>query len=245
MAQIQVIDDDIELDSPTLVEGFPGVGLVGKIAADHMVETLDLTHYANVHCEGIQRVAVYDEDQSDLVSPVRLYAADDGSLLVLQSDVPFSAEAAPEFADCFSPWLENNALPLFIAGRPTEERSDPPALFGVGSAKGVEAVEEADLDTPPERGVVSGPSGALLSHAVEHDLPAVGLVVEADPKFPDPIAAKVVLQDGVEKITGVDVAVDQLDEQAEQIQGAKERLAKRMQQAEGTSSEARPIRMFQ
>lgn len=32
MARISVIDDEISLDEPTLVEGFPGVGLVGKIA---------------------------------------------------------------------------------------------------------------------------------------------------------------------------------------------------------------------
>lgn len=244
MAQIQVVDD-VELDSPTLVEGFPGIGLVGKIAADHMVQALDLTHYANVHCEGIKRVAIYDEGETELVTPVRLYASDDGSLLVLQSDVPISSEAAIEFADCFSLWLEDNALPVFVAGLPTEERSGSSKLFGVGTGRGVEVVEDAGLDAPPERGVVSGPSGALLAHAVENDLPAVGLVAEADPQFPDPIAAKAVLQDGVEKITGVDVAVDELDDQAEQIEGAKERLAKRMQQAEGSSSEARPLRMFQ
>lgn len=245
MARISVIADDIELDSPVLVEGFPGVGLVGKIAADHMVETLDLVHYANVHCEGVQRVAIYDEGTPELVTPVRLYASEDGSLLVLQSDVPISPDAATEFAHCFSPWLENNALPVFIAGLPTDSREDPPSLFAVGAGRGIDVVEGAGLDAPPERGVVSGPSGALLAHAIENDLPAVGLVVEADPQFPDPVAAKVALQEGVEKITGVDVAVDVLDEQAEKIAGAKERLAKRMQEAETSSSEARPLRMFQ
>lgn len=245
MAHIHVVDDDIELNTPTLVEGFPGAGLVGKIAADHMVEVLDLTHYANVHCEGIQKVAVYDEGTAKLASPVRLYASEDGELLVLQSDVPIKPEAATEFAHCFAPWLENNALPLFIAGIPSKQRSTPPKLFGVGSGDGVQVVDDAGLDTPGERGVVSGPTGALLSHAIENDLAAVGLIVEADPRFPDPIAAKTVLQEGVEKITGIDVSVDVLESHAEQIQQAKERLAKQMQDADQSSSEAKPLRMFQ
>lgn len=245
MARLQVLADDVELDSPTLIEGFPGVGLVGKIAADHLVETLELTHYANVHCEGVRRVSIYDEGSTELVTPVRLYAAADGQLLVLQSDVPIDPEAATEFAECFSPWLEDNALPLFIAGLPTESRSGEPSLFGVGVNDGVDVVQEAGLDTPKERGVVSGPSGALLAHAVENDLDAVGLVVEADPQFPDPVGAKVVLQSGVERITGVDVAVDVLDSQAEEIQEAKEQLAKQMRQADQSSSEANPLRMFQ
>lgn len=245
MARLQVLADDVELDSPTLVEGFPGVGLVGKIAADHLVETLELTHYANVHCEGVRRVSIYDEGRSELVAPVRLYASDDGRLLVLQSDVPIDPEAATEFAECFSPWLDDNALPLFIAGLPTEGRSGEASLFGVGVGDGVDEVQESGLDTPEERGVVSGPSGALLAHAVEHDLDAVGLVAEADPRFPDPVAAKVVLQAGIERITGVDVAVDVLDSQAEEIQKAKAQLARRMREADQSSSEANPLRMFQ
>lgn len=245
MARLQVLADDVELDSPTLVEGFPGVGLVGKIAADHLVETLELTHYANVHCDGVRRVTIYDGGSPELVAPIRLYASDDGRLLVLQSDVPIDPDAATEFAQCFSPWLDDHALPLFIAGLPTEDRAEEPGLFGVGVGEGVDVVRKAGLDTPGERGVVSGPSGALLAHAVEHGLDAVGLVAEADPRFPDPVAAKVVLQAGIEQITGVDVAVDVLDSQAEEIQEAKEQLAMRMRKADQSSSEANPLRMFQ
>ena len=245
MAHIQVVADGIDLDSPTLIEGLPGVGLVGKIAADHLVEELSLTHYANVHCDGVEKVAIYDEGTAELSSPVRLYADEAGELLVLQSDVPVDAASATEFAECFSPWLEQNALPVFVAGIPTQERSDPPAMFGVGVADGVRVVEEAGFETPPERGVVSGPSGAFLAHAIENDHSAVGLIVESDPRFPDPAAAKVVLEEGIEAVTDVDVSPDVLDSRAEGIQQAKEQLAKRMQEAEESSSEAKPLRMFQ
>lgn len=245
MAHIQIVDDGITLSEPTLIEGLPGAGLVGKIVVDHMVKAMDLTHYADVHCEGTQQVTVYDQGTPELTSPLRLYADDAGDTLVLQSDIPVEPDAAEEFARCFSPWLEDNALPVFIAGLPQKDRSSPPELFGVGSAEGVAAIEHAGLAHPPERGIISGPSGALLGHAVENGLDAVGLVVETDPRFPDPLGAKVLLEQGIEPIISEDVSVGRLESQADKIQETKQRLAKQMQDGGEASTEAMPIRMFQ
>lgn len=245
MAHIAVVDETVDVDASTLIEGFPGTGLVGKIVADYLIEALDLTHYANVHCEGLPKLASYGTDGPDLASPVRLYSDDDGELLVLQSDVPIDPEAATEFAECFAPWLDEEVLPVFIAGIPTKRDVSSPALYGVGTGDGGDVVEELGLSSPSEQGVISGPTGAFLSHALENDRTALGLLVEADPQFPDPTAAIRVLEGGIEPWTGRDVSVEALEAQASQIQQAKTRLAKEMREAEATSSEAKPLRMFQ
>lgn len=246
MARIAVLKEDVSLREPTLVEGLPGVGLVGKIAADYLVETLDMVHYANVHCEGIPRVAVYDEKGSALSTPVRLYATEDGRTLVLQSDVPVNPQSATEFADCVADWLEaENVLPLLLSGIPTEDYGEEPEVIGVtvGDAEGVLA--RANVDSPTERGLVSGPTGALLAHAIEHDAPAVGLLVESAPRFPDPTAAATLLKRGITPIADVEVDVAPLRDSAKEIQSQKERLAKQMQEAGDESSKAQPLRMFQ
>ena len=59
MARVQVHADDVELDSPVLVEGLPGTGLVGKITADNLVEQFDMSLYGSLYCEGLPDVAVY------------------------------------------------------------------------------------------------------------------------------------------------------------------------------------------
>lgn len=122
MAHIRVVDDEVDLRNPTLVEGFAGAGLVGKIVADHMIDATALGHYANGHCDGFDQVAVYDRGTPGLASPVRLYADPSDEVVVLQSDIPVETDAAEEFAECFAPWLANNAMPVFIAGLPTTER---------------------------------------------------------------------------------------------------------------------------
>ena len=106
-----------------LVEGLPGAGLVGKIAADHLVAELDTTYYAALYCDGLSPVATYRGEDSTLRPPVRLYAAESEGLLVLQSDVPVSPSSAPEFATCLTDWLtEEGILPIYLSGLGRQKR---------------------------------------------------------------------------------------------------------------------------
>lgn len=245
MAHVDVLET-VELDAPTMVEGLPGVGLVGKIAADHIVEQFEMTHYANVHCSGIPKVAVYQEDEATLHPPVRLYADPDRGLLVLQSDVPVTPDAAQEFAECVADWFEDDAVfPVYLSGIGREKSDAPPAMYGVGVGDGIDRLAAADIDLPSESGLVSGPTGALLNDAVEHSRPAAALVVESDPRFPDPEAARVLIQKGIEPLTGVDIDTDDLVDRAAEIREAKDRLAQRMQEAGEESTQARPLGMYQ
>lgn len=245
MAHVDV-RKSVELDAPTMVEGLPGVGLVGKIAADHLVDTLEMDHYANVHCTGFPQVAVYREGERDLLPPVRLYADAERDLLVLQSDVPVSPSAAREFADCLGGWLaDNGVFPIYLSGIGREKSEAAPAMYGIGVGEGGERLDAAGIAQPSEAGLVSGPTGALLNHAVQHGRSTAGLVVESDPRFPDPEAARVVIKDGIEPLTGIAVETDDLVDRAEEIRSAKERLAKRMQEASDESTQARPLGMYQ
>jgi len=246
MARISVLDDDVSLDEPTLVEGFPGVGLVGKIATDHLIETHEMVHYANVHCEGLPRVAVYRESDPSLTAPVRLYADPERDLVALRSDVPVNPGAATEVAGCLDDWfVETAVFPIFLSGLGREKDETPPDLYGVATGDGADALSLAEISEPPESGLVSGPTGAMLAGSLERDRDTVGLVVESDPQFPDPEAARVLIRDGIDPIAGIETSTDGLVEQAEEIRNAKQAFAKRMQEATEESSQAEPLKMFQ
>lgn len=247
MAGIDVLRADVSLDEPTLIEGLPGVGLVGKLATDHLVETFEMVHYANVHCEGLPPVTRYVTDDRELTTPVRLYADPERDLLALQSDVPVSPGAALEFAECLGGWsvdAEVTALYLSGIGRERGEGATP-ALYGVGTGDGSEHLADVGIDSPTESGLISGPTGALLSHALRTDATAIGLVVEATPQFPDPEAAAHLLESGIGPLLGAEIPVAELVDHAEEIRAAKHRLAERMGEADETSSQARPLGMYQ
>ena len=247
MARVNVREESIELDSPTLVEGLPGVGLVGKIATDHLIEQFGMTYYASVDCEGLPQVAIYREDARGVEAPVRLYADEERDLLALRSDVPVSPSAASNFADCLTEWLhDHDVTPLYLSGLPTEKQPGKvPSLYGVATRKAARLLDDHDVALPPDNGVVTGPTGALLNRADETGLDAVGLVVESDKQFPDPEAARVLIQQGIAPLTGVEVDIADLVDSAEQIRDQKETLAKQMQNADtDEASQAQPLRGF-
>lgn len=247
MAQVKIHDDTIAVDSPMLVEGLPGVGLVGKIATDLLIEQFDMTYFASIHCDGLPQIGIYHDDDTALKPPVRLYADVDRDLLALQSEVPISGAGAPEFASCVTAWLERESVtPIYLSGRPSQKDGDVPELFGVASGDGGELLRPTAISRPDETGAVSGPTGALLNRAVEVGLDGVGLVVESDPRFPDPEAAQVLVREGIEPITGIEVDTDRLVEQAETIREQRQQLAERIQEAQtDENTQARPIGMYQ
>ena len=244
MAHVEV-HSEATLHDPMLVEGLPGAGLVGKIAADHLVETFEMEFYGTVLCDGIPRVATYEADDRTIRPPVRLYADAARDLLVLQSDVPVSPQAAPQFSSCLVGWFaDNDVTPLCLSGLP-EEKDDLPQLYGVATAGAGGLLADHDVDAPPEDGMVSGPTGALLAETSQQGVDGIGFIVQANSQFPDPEAARVLLVDGIAPLAGIDVETDRLVDQAEKIAEAREKLARRMQQAEEESTQAQPLGMYQ
>ncbi len=244
MAHID-IKADLEFDEPTLVEGLPGVGLVGKIATDHLVQALEMEYYGAVHCDGLPQVAVYEQGERTLRPPVRIYADEDRDLLALQSDIPVSPGSAPHFADCLVGFFDDvNALPLCLSGLP-QQKEGAPKLYGVGTGVGADRLAELDIAAPAESGLISGPTGAVLAEAGEQNVDTVGLIVQANAKFPDPEAARTLLLEGIEPLADIKIDTDRLVEQAEEIAKAREQLAKRMQQADEGSTQAQPLGMYQ
>lgn len=246
MARIDVIAKGIDLDEPTLIEGFPGVGLVGKIVADHLVDEFEMRHYADVYCKELPPVATYGADDATLRTAVRLYADEEHDLVVLQSDVPVAPGAAESVAECLADWLDDNAVtPVYLSGLPAEKDGEPPSMYGVAAGDGAALLADAGVDEPPEAGLVSGPTGALLHDAARAGRTAVGLIVESDPRFPDPEASHVLIRDGVTPLTGVEIPTADLVDRAEEIREARGQLAERMRAEDEESTQARPLGMYQ
>ncbi len=240
--------EEIELDAPTLVEGMPGIGLVGKIATDHLIEEFDMSYYASIHCEGIAPIGVYEEGDRTVRPPVRLYVDEERDLLALRSDVPIPADATSEFATCLTGLIESEDVdPLYLSGFPAEKDDEPPGLFGVATGEAAaDRLDNHGIDRPDENGAVAGPAGGLLNRAAQTGLDSTVLVVESDPQFPDPEAARILITRGIEPLAGIDVEVEGLVEQADSIREQKEQLAQRMQEADTQeSSQAQQIKMFQ
>lgn len=241
--EVQIINE-MEFDDPYLVEGFPGVGLVAKIASDYIVEKLDMDLYAQFHSEQTPSMAVFEDDY-ELRAAVRIYGSEEHNLLVLKSDAPVSSGAGKFLAN-LNQWMDENSItPIYQLGIPAQTADEEKKLFGASTGGKGPELEKLDINKPPGFGIITGPTGGLLKKAIRHEIPALGLAVTSDPKFPDPLAAKKLIDEGVKPVTGLDIETQQLEESSEMIKKQKERIAQQVQEAEDhETSQAYPTEMY-
>jgi uncharacterized protein len=248
MVEIRVTDDSVDPTGATLIEGMPGVGLVGKIATDHLIDERDMREFASVRGEGIPPVTVFDGSARSVNSPVRLYIDEDEQLVALRSDVPVHVMDAPLFAERLTDWIDaNGMLPIYLGGLAAERDADElPAVEGIGVGDGQAHLADAGVAPPDDGGMISGPCGALLFEAADADVDAVGLMVDTDPRFPDPQGSHALIEQGINPIAGIDADTERLVDQAEEIMEQRKELAQKMQQADKhEASQASRTGMFQ
>ncbi|MCJ7478697.1 MAG: PAC2 family protein [Candidatus Nanohaloarchaeota archaeon QJJ-7] len=224
------VRDEVDIEDGFFIEGVPGAGLASKIATDHLIEKLDMELHATVEAEGLPEVMIFEEGDRELRPPVRIFADEEAGIYALTSDVLISPEEIGEFAAPMVDWMEENSItPLLLSGLPSGDEGKE--LYGVEVGK-EEILEDAGIEVPDQTGLVGGPTGAMLHEMERREMTGLCLVVEADPQFPDPIAAKVMIDKGIEKIAGFEVETEVMEEQAEDIREQKQKLSQMIQDAE-------------
>ncbi|MFC6726576.1 PAC2 family protein, partial [Halobium palmae] len=169
---------DPELDEPVLVEGLPGVGHVGKLAAEHLLEEFDSELVRRVYTDEFPpQVSVDDDGVAELTCAefhaVSLTDADGeeaGDLLVLTGDHQAQSNAGHyHVTDAFLDVAESFGVERAFAlgGVPTGEliEDEEYTVLGAVSDADLKAeLEDADVEfreDEPAGGIV-GVSGLVL-----------------------------------------------------------------------------------
>lgn len=237
----------IDADSPTLIEGLPGLGLVAPIAVDQVRNALGLEEVGHLRSEGFPPVASF---QDGLVEEaIRVYGTDEPPLLTLHSSVPVPEEAVSPLADCVLQDLAPEfGQAIFLVGAPAREQAEMGEVSGVATTPGQrERLQDAGIELAGEAGAIGGPTGGLLHACHRSGVPAVALIVRCRPQIPDPGAARSVIEDGLERLVDFDLDTRDLEERDEEIQQQMQQVAEHVQQAQaggstpqGASDEAPP-----
>ena len=221
---------DVEADSPTLIEGLPGHGLVAAIAVDQITTQLDLEHCGNIASDAFPPVVTFEDGLvHDLV---RVYAGDDPAVMTLKSDLALPESAFEPLSQCVLEELADEfSRAIFLAGAPAQSEAQIGEVTGVATTDEIKAdLLDAGISVPEEPGLVGGITGALVRECYQADVPAALLIVRSHPFLPDPQAAKSVIENALEPLVEFDIDTTELDEQAEEIQQRMQQVAQQYQQ---------------
>lgn len=227
---------DLGAESPVLIEGLPGFGLVAAIAVDQITTQLGLAHHGNIVSEEFPPVLSYHEGHArDLV---RVYAGADHSVMTLKSDLALPPSTFRPLSRCVHEQLaEEFDRAIFLAGAPARSEEEVGNVTAVVTAEAMEAdVRDAGIELAPETGLVGGITGALANDCYHYDVPAVVLIVRSDPHLPDPGAARSVIEDALEPLVAFDIDTTELEEQSNRIRRQMQQIAEQYRQmVEGES----------
>jgi len=234
---------DAEVDDPVFVEGLPGVGHVGKLVAEHIVEEADSTLVRRIYSEHFPpQVTVGDDGVAELAH-VEIHAVEtDGrDLLVLTGDHQANdntghyrvAEAFLDIAD------EYDVTDVYaLGGVPTGELIEEYGVVGaVTDADLKPDLEDAGVEFRSEEpaGGIVGTSGLLLGLGGRRGFDVACLMGETSGYLVDPKSARAVLE-VLEELLGFEVDFDALDERAEEMEEVVEQM-QQMEQGPSPGSE--------
>ena len=218
--------EEPELESPILVEGLPGVGNVGKLAAEHLVEQIKAKKFADIYSKFFPPQVLLDDDGIiRLVSNSLYYSKGAGKrpdLIFLTGDYQgLTPEGQYELSDYVLQLSKKMGVKLIftLGGYGIGKMVEKPRVLG--AATDMEMVEEMKKKGvvfskgEPGSGIV-GASGLLLGLGKVEGIKAVCLMGETSGYFVDPKGAEAVLR-VLASILNVEVDFSELETKAEQI----------------------------
>ncbi|AKH97298.1 proteasome assembly chaperone family protein [Halanaeroarchaeum sulfurireducens] len=232
MNEIEVEEvEAVELDYPVFIEGLPGVGHVGKLVAEHLVEEMESQLVRQVYSEHFPPQVVIDENGTGTLAHSKFYAieTEGRDLLVLTGNHQASDGAGHyRLTDVFLDIAESVGAEEVIAlgGVPTGELIEDYSVLGAVSNEdrktALENVGVEFREEEPEGGIV-GTSGLLLGMGGRRGLDAACVMGETSGYVVDPMSARAVLE-VLEDLLDIDVAYDALDDRAEEMEKVLGRL---------------------
>jgi uncharacterized protein (TIGR00162 family) len=218
---------EITLKDPILVEGLPGVGHVGKLVADHMVEELHAEKIIEIYSPHFPPQVMVKEDGTIKQVRNEIYARQgkngEPDLLILIGDYQSATnEGHYEITSIILDIAQSFQVQRIYAlgGYGTGQFVDKPTVMG--AATSVELVEEMKQqgvvfqENEPGGGII-GVSGLLLGLGALRKMDAVCLMGVTSGYLVDPKAAQAVLRI-LSRILGLDVGMQALEERAKEME---------------------------
>ena len=226
-------DEKPDLDNPIFIEGLPGIGNVGKLAAEHLIDQLKGKKFADIISKHFPpQVIIEDNGVVRLVDNQLYYAKRDGAnqdLIILTGDYQgLTPEGQYELSDFILGVLkELNVKRIFtLGGYGIGRMIKKPRVLGAATeeslVKEMKKLGVVFSRNEPGAGIV-GASGLLLGMAKYYGMKSVCLMGETSGYFVDPKSAQAVLE-VLAKILGVTVNYDELEAKAKQIDSITARL---------------------
>lgn len=237
---VKVVTKPISLTDPIIVEGFPGIGLVGNIASQHLIDELEMEYVGSVESKYFPPIAVLFNGIINM--PVRIYESQKNNLLAIISDIPIHPTISYEVSKVLMDWAQSVNVKEIISIAGIATMSSDNKVFGAATDDKMLSKIKDDVEVF-QVGTISGISGSIMAECYMRNVPGISLLGETHSPNPDPKAAASVIR-VLNKIFKLSINTDNLMEQAEQIEMELQKLAEQVKTSEVSEQPKREFPMY-
>ena len=215
-APIEFLTNGEDLSGCTLVTGFYGIGKIGFIAVNHMIQKLQAKRIGFVITEFLP--PFLSVRNKELILPFEIYRKDNIVFLAAFFE-PYKYEHR-SFAKAVVQWAKTNRMTnmILIGGLDSRLRVEEEVLAkAVYSTTYREMFPAANVPNLDEGLYVTGPLALLLMFCELYDFPGIAVLPYAERSRPDPIGASHAVEI-VNDLLGTDCGVEELIQEAENIE---------------------------
>ena len=205
-----------DLNGCILITGFYGIGKIGFIAVNHMIEKLKAELIGTIITDYVP--PFISVKNKSLISPFQIYRA--GKLIFL---IPYFEPYKYEqraFTKAVTLWALQEGIKqmILIGGLDSRLRSDENILTkAVYTKEYKNSGETLDIPLLDDGIYVSGPLALLLLYCEVYNLPAIALLSYAERSRPDPVGASHAVA-VVSDLVKTNCGVEELIKEAENIE---------------------------
>jgi len=237
---VKIINKPIRSKTPLVIVGFPGIGLVGNITCQHIIEELGMKYVGSIDSKYFPPLAVLFN--GIVYMPVRIYEAPEKDIVVIISDIPIHPTASYDISKVLIDWMQkintDNVVSIAGISTTTGERR----VFG--GATNVQWLEKIKDKTEIfQVGTISGISGSIMTECFLRGIAAVSLLGETPGPNPDPRAAVQVIN-VINGLFDMSLDTEKLLSQADQIELELSKLAEQVKTTETSPPSRKEYPMY-
>jgi len=223
VVEIKFIGAKPNLNGYTLIEGFPGIGLVGTIAVGYLAEKYGKKNIGYIYSEDFPPLSSIHAGKP--LFPARIYVDKEHKLVYLFSEFVVPAKTVHGISNSIIKFIKTNKIKqvISLAGMTTKLLTPKAKIFGIASNPTIEKqMKKLNVEQVTE-GITTGVSGILLAQCVVENIPAMSLLIETSKKLPDP-RASVQLLERLEQFLGWDIKTDDLQKEAQIVENKMKKI---------------------
>ncbi|MCX6695079.1 MAG: proteasome assembly chaperone family protein [Candidatus Altiarchaeota archaeon] len=210
-----------ELKDAVLVEGLPGIGLVGKIAGDHLLDELHAKKFAEIYSPYLPpQVSITDDGTIDIVKMELYYWKGSRDIIILAGDFQgITPDGQYQLAEKTIEAIKQfNVKRVYtLGGLGTGSITSKPRVFGAATDKKLVTELEPYGVIFRGGGAIFGASGLLLAFAQLSGMEAVCLMGETHGQIIDAKSAESVLE-VLTKILGIKIDMTEIAKKAKETE---------------------------